>query len=102
MAAKLLVLKLPDTPAVRCSALVLPKTVVHVTRRLVLSHVMETMRKAETLLVGSVPLTNSAKLFCPSPSGSALGAALGEVTEPKYWTCHRSGRPSLLLSGSNV
>src|SRR6058998_109265 len=99
--AKLLV-KLPAVPAVRSSALVLPVPVIHVTRTLSLSRAMVVMRKAEALLVASVPARNSAKLFCPSPSGSAVGAALGQVTQLKYWTCHKSGRPSALPSGLNA
>ena len=33
--------------------------------------------------LGSVRLTNSFKLFAPSPSGSAEGGAAGESVEPK-------------------
>src|SRR6266446_6420780 len=54
MAAKLLVAKLPPTPAERSSALVLPGPVIHVTRILVLTRVMEVIPKKEALLVGSV------------------------------------------------
>src|SRR5882724_10487814 len=76
--------------------------VIHVTRMSLASFAIAVMRKAEALLVGSVPLRNSARLFCPSPSGSAVGAALGHVTQPKYWNCHKSGRPSALPSGLNA
>src|ERR1035438_7252126 len=38
------------------------------------------------------------QLGTPSPAGIALGAAAGLFAEPKYWICHASASPSLLLS----
>src|SRR5579859_6046313 len=48
--------------------------------------------------VGSRPSAYFSQLGTPSPDGLALGAALAAVVEPKYWTCHQSGNPSLLAS----
>src|SRR5437667_11115815 len=97
MAAKLLVAKLPDAPAVRCSALVLPGLVVQVTRRLLPSGATDVMRNAEALLVGSVPARNSARLLCPSPSASWEVSAALFLFRPKA-SSHQSGILSLSKS----
>src|SRR5207245_4286831 len=39
------------------------------------------------ILVGSEPERNSAVLFIPSPSASALASASGQLVQPKYWSC---------------
>src|SRR5437899_10460005 len=48
--------------------------------------------------VGSSPRPYLSQLGTPSPAGAALGAALGFDTEPKYWICHQSGKPSVFPS----
>src|ERR1035441_1407775 len=45
------------------------------------------MRNTDVLLVGSVPARNSARLFWPSPSGSAAPSACGQLVHPKYCNC---------------
>src|SRR3989442_1375525 len=61
--------------------------IAQVTRRLLPAGGIAVMRNTEALLVGLVPTRNSARLFIPSPSGSAVGAALGSLVLPKYWIC---------------
>src|SRR2546425_341430 len=73
MAAKLLVAKLPPTPAARWSALVLQLGKAHVTRTSLPSCATEVMWNKEAPLVGSMPVRYSLRLGIPSPSGSALG-----------------------------
>ena len=82
MAAKLFVLKLPLVPAVRWSALVLPLPIVHVTRMLVATRVIDVMPKNEALLVGSVPARNSCRFVNPSPSASAGPSAGWNGSKP--------------------
>src|SRR4249920_854157 len=48
--------------------------------------------------VGSRPRLYFSQFGTPSPLGLASGAALGLVAEPKYWTCHASGKPSVFES----
>src|SRR5262245_13766695 len=48
--------------------------------------------------VGSSPKVYFNQFGTPSPTGVALGAALGLLAEPKYWICQESGRVSLLAS----
>src|SRR6516164_2654116 len=48
--------------------------------------------------VGSRPKPYFNQLGTPSPAGHALGAAFGFDTDPKYWICHASGKPSVLAS----
>jgi hypothetical protein len=74
-------------PVFTCTTLVYPPAVVQVTSTSLPCVVTEVICKPEALLVGLVPARNSAKLFWPSPSGSALAAAAGFVVLPKYWIC---------------
>src|SRR5437867_2347127 len=88
-------------PAVRCNALVSPLPIIHVTRRSVPVRMIEVICKADTLLVGSVPLRYSARLFRPSPSGSQSAhdwLLVVEPLPPKYCARHVSRIPSPTLS----
>src|ERR1022692_4420077 len=59
----------------------------------------EVTRSTDALFVGSVPDRNSALLFWPSPSGSALASACGQFVQPKYCNCqHVNGSPAVTLA----
>src|ERR1035437_2878185 len=70
--------------------LVCPPTVDQITVMSLAAFVAEMIRSAEPGLFGSVPARNSAWLFRPSPSGSALAAAWGQPEQPKCANCHCS------------
>src|ERR1017187_687499 len=76
------------SPAVDCTTLVVPPAVLHVTTTSLPDGNTEVICNPDALLVGFVPARNSARLFWPSPSGSAFAAAAGLVVLPKYWICH--------------
>src|ERR1017187_5540428 len=80
-------------PAVRCSALVLPLPIVHVTATLLPVRVRLVMRNADAPLVGLVPAKYSCKLLIPSPSASAL-ARLGLNGSRLYCCFQPFGIPS--------
>src|SRR5207249_1287737 len=79
--------KLVRSPAVLCTTLVRPPTLLQVIVTSSPCGAIERMRKADTLLVGSEPERNSAVLFIPSPSPSALASASGQLVQLKYWIC---------------
>jgi len=59
----------------------------------------EAIANTDASLVGSVPAKNSAMLFWPSPSGSAVAAACGQFVQPKYCNCqHVNGSPGVTLA----
>src|ERR1017187_5987530 len=100
---KLFVEKFPmPSPGAACKALVLPLPIVHVTSRLAPVRVTLVIRKADALLVGSVPARYSCKLLNPSPSASQLaqdpGALVVVPSPPKNILRHQSGMPSPTLS----
>src|ERR1017187_2387621 len=90
MSTKLLVLYPPlASPAVACTALVYPPTVFQVMSMSPLfCGVTEMMCSPDELLLGSLPDRNSARLFRPSPSGSAVASACGQLVQPKCDNCH--------------
>src|SRR5579859_5437788 len=78
------------------TALVCPGSIGGLTRLLPLAQT--TPREAPLVIempatVGSRPKAYFNQFGTPSPAGSALGSALGLVSDPKYCITHQSGKP---------